>query len=246
MAKISIDLDYVKDSLSKIGYIISDCIERENNGINWQIKYSNSGASVTIYDTNTKRNTVVNGKCEKGEAEALKEIVDGLKCKEFFVDPINEKIVSYINSHREASNYDFKQEWHASAKDGDLLHDILCLANNVENLDSYLIVGVTDTYDVVGVRDWKKSNEFFDFLRSKKFAGDHVPEIELKKVLYKFIKVDVLLIKRSSNVPYYLSEKYRNVGTQIYTRVGDTNTPKNETASFADVEKLWRMHFQTE
>ena len=189
MAKISIDLDYVKDSLSKIGYIISDCIERENNGINWQIKFSNSGASVTIYDTNTKRNTVVNGKCEKGEAEALKEIVDGLKCKEFFVDPINEKIVAYINSHREASNYDFKQEWHASAKDGDLLHDILCLANNVENLDSYLIVGVTDTYDVVGVRDWKKSNEIFDFLRSKSLLVTMFRKLNLKKYYINLLRL---------------------------------------------------------
>ena len=74
MAKVSIDIEYVKDSLSKIGYVISDCIERENNGTNWQLKFSNSGANVTIYDTNTKKNTVVNGKCEEGEKESLKEI----------------------------------------------------------------------------------------------------------------------------------------------------------------------------
>ena len=76
MAKVSIDIDYVKDSLLRIGYVISDCIERENNGLNWQLKFSNSSACVTIYDTNTKRNTVVNGKCDDGEQEALKELVD--------------------------------------------------------------------------------------------------------------------------------------------------------------------------
>lgn len=111
MSKVSIDLEYIKTSLSNIGYIISDCIERENNGLNWQLKFSNSGAIVTIYDTNTKKNTVVNGKCEPGESNALKAIIDGLKCKEIRVDPINERIVQYINAKSETAFYDYKQQW---------------------------------------------------------------------------------------------------------------------------------------
>ncbi len=246
MAKVSIDIEYVKDSLSKIGYVISDCIERENNGVNWQLKFSNSGASVTIYDTNTKKNTVVNGKCEEGEKESLKEIVDGIKCKEIPIDPINNTIVAFINSQKEASRYDFKQEWQTLGKDGDLLHDILCLANNEDNEDTYLIIGVTDDYEVVGVKEWKKSNDIFDFLRSKKFAGGHVPNVELKKVYYKHFKIDVLVIHRSPNVPFFLTEKYKDVGIQIYTRVGDTNTPKTEMANYSVIEKLWRIHFTDE
>lgn len=246
MAKVSIDIEYVKESLSKIGYVISDCIERENNGINWQIKFNNSGASVTIYDTNTKKNSVVNGKCEDGEKEALKEIVDGIKCKELSIDPINEIIVGFINSQKEGSNYDFKQEWHTSGKDGDLLHDILCMANNVDNVDAYLIIGVTDNYEVVGVKDWKKSSDIYDFLRSKKFAGGHMPEVELKKVYYRHFKIDVLVINHSSNVPFFLSERYKDLGMQIYTRVGDTNTPKIEAADYSVIEKLWKIHFVDE
>lgn len=34
MAKISIDIDNIKESLTNIGYEISDCIERDNNGLN--------------------------------------------------------------------------------------------------------------------------------------------------------------------------------------------------------------------
>ena len=45
MSKISIDIDYIKDNLHYIGYKISDCIEKENNGKNWQIKFSNSGGN---------------------------------------------------------------------------------------------------------------------------------------------------------------------------------------------------------
>ena len=41
-----------------------------------------------------------------------------------------------------------------------------------------------------------------------------------------------------------LAEKYKDIGIQIYTRVGDTNTPKNECANYSDVEKLWRIHFE--
>ncbi len=246
MAKISIDIENIKESLSSIGYEISDCIERDNNGLNWQIKFHNSGAIVTIYDTNTKKNTVVNGKFETGEKENLKDIVDGLKCKEISISPLNSDIVSCINSKHEASHYDFKQEWQSASKDADLLHDILCLANNTDNVDAYLIIGVTDSYHVVGVTEWRKSNEIFDYLRSKKFAGSHIPEVQIHKLYYKHHKIDVIEIKSSKHVPFYLEEKYRDVGVQIYTRVGDTNTPKNECASYNDVEKLWRIHFGCE
>lgn len=244
MAKISIDLEYIKHSLTAIGYEISDCIERENNGLNWQLKFHNSGVSVTIYDTNTKKNTAVNGKGDDAEKTALKEIVDGLKCKEISIDPINELIVSYINSKQEGAHYDFKQEWHSTSKDGDLLHDILCLANNTDNADAFLIIGVTDDCNVVGVAEWRKSNEIFDYMRNKKFAGDHMPDIHIHKLYYQYHKIDVIEIKSSPNVPFYLTEKYKDVGIQIYTRVGDTNTPKNECANYNAVETLWRIHFE--
>ena len=163
---------------------------------------------------------------------SLKEIVDGLKCKELFIDSINRTIVSYVNSKQEASHYDFKQEWHSAGKEADLLHDILCLANNTDNSDAFLIVGVSDSNEVLGVKEWKKSNELFDFLRNKPFAGDKIPDIHLHKLYYKYHKIDVVEIKSSKDVPFFLAEKHRDVGIQIYTRVGDTNTPKNETANY--------------
>ena len=43
MSKVSIDIEYIKSKLNDIGYEISDCVERENNGVNWQLKFSNSG-----------------------------------------------------------------------------------------------------------------------------------------------------------------------------------------------------------
>lgn len=245
MSKISIDIDYIKNSLMDIGYKISDCIERKNNGWNWQLKFSNSGAIVTIYDTNSKKNSVVNGKAEDVEKRRLKEIVDDLKCKELSIDQINKDVVDLINNKCEKSFYDYKLELHKNNED--LLHDILCLSNNIENRDAYLIFGVSDDYEVVGISEKLKSNDILDFLKSKHFAGDHMPSVEVKNLYYLYNAIGVIICKSSKFVPFFLTERYQGVNEyQIYTRVGDTNTPKNRSANYSDIEKLWRFHFERE
>ena len=243
MTKISIDMDNIVKCLESIGYEVSDQIRRENNGVNWQIKFFNSGATVTIYDTNRKNNSVVNGKPEHGEQESLKEIIDKLKCKELEIDPINPIIVDLINQQKEDYYVDYKREFHKDK--ADLLHDILCLSNNTQNKEAYLIYGVNDKCEVVGVESELRSNEIFDFLKTQKFAGSHIPEIEVKNLFYKYKKIAVIICKSSKHVPFYLSEKYKGVfAHQIYTRVGDTNTPKTNQAIYSDVEKLWEIHFK--
>lgn len=243
MSKISIDIENVKNSLCSIGYEISDCIERENNGLNWQLKFSNSGAVVTIYDTNNKKNSVVNGKLEDNEGIQLKDIIDKIKCKELYIDKLNNEIIKLINLHKENHYYDYKQEMHKNMED--FLHDILCLSNNIENRDAYLIFGVTDNYEVIGIDKELESNNIFDFLGKQKFAGNHRPDIEVKNLYYKYKKIAVIVCKSSKHVPFYLMERCRKVNpNQIYTRVGDTNTPINEHASYSDIETLWRFHFE--
>lgn len=247
MAKITIDIEAVKQGLVDIGYAISDCIERDNNGVNWQLKFSNSGAIVTVYDTNTKKNSVVNGKCDGEEQKALKQIVDGLKCKEIQIDPLNTTIVERIRLQHEDFDIDFKREWYSPEKKASMLHDILCLSNNIENKDAYLVIGVDDEYNVVGVTEAIKSNDIIDYMKSKHFAGDHIPWLELKKLYYMYKTVYVIVCKSSKYVPFYLTEREQKVcDHRIYTRVGDTNTPVDKSASYADVERLWRIHFQRE
>lgn len=244
MSKISIDIDSIKNSLEMIGYTISDVIERENNGKNWQFKFSNSGAIVTVYDTNTKKNTVVNGKCEEGEQQSLKEIVDGIKCNEIVIHPLNRNIVELINGRRELSYFDIKKEWYSADKDQDMLHDILCLCNNQEHHEAYLVIGVTNQFSIVGVAHHKASNDIYDFLRNKHFAGDHIPEVELFQMYYQYHQIDVLVCKSTKAVPFYITDTYRGVfANQIYTRLGDTNTPKTQSANYLEIENLWRYHF---
>lgn len=245
MSKISIDIDYIKNNLRNIGYKISDCIEKVNNGKNWQIKFSNSAAIVNIYDTNNKKNSVINGKVDDKEKRQLKTIVDELKCKELNIDPINKEIVDLINNRDEKYFYDYKREYHENKED--LLHDILCLSNNTENCDSYLIYGVTDDCEVVGIEEKLKSNDILDFLKSKRFAGDHVPNVEVKNLFYLHHHIGIIICKSSKFVPFFLTERYKGINSyQIYTRVGDTNTPKNSSANYNDIEKLWRIHFERE
>lgn len=245
MSKISIDIDYIKDSLNNIGYKISDFIERDNNGKNWQLKFSNSWAIVTIYDTNIKKNSVVNGRADEEEKQKLKMIIDELKCKELSIDPINKEIVDLINNKGEKYFYDYKREFHKNNED--LLHDILCLSNNTDNCDSYLIFGVTDECEVEGITEKLKSNDILDFLKSKQFAGDHMPQVEVKNLFYLHKQIGVILCRSSKFVPFFLTERYKGINSyQIYTRVGDTNTPKDKSASYIDIEKLWRVHFERE
>lgn len=245
MSKISIDIDYIKDGLTDIGYKISDCVVRENNGVNWQLKFSNSGAIVTIYDSNKTKNSVVNGRVDTDERNQLKEIVDSLKTKDLSINPLNKEIIKLIESRKEDFYYDFKIIPHAL--DADLLHDILCLANNLENRDAFLIIGVANNYKVVGVEEKWESNNLYDFLKSKKFAGDNIPDVRIHDMYYKYLNIVVLEIKSSRNVPFFLAEKYKGVfENQIYIRVGDTNTPKNKCASYKDIETLWRFHFGLE
>lgn len=245
MSKISIDIEYIKERLHNIGYEICDCIERENNGQNWQLKFSNSGAIITIYDTNSKKNSVVNGKIDNEEKQQLEKIIDEIKCKELVIDPVNRDIVDIINNKSEKDYYDYKEKYHTNKED--LLHDILCLSNNTKNIDAYLIFGVADNCEVVGIKNKLKSNEIIDFLKSKHFAGDHMPNVEVKNLFYLYHTIGLIVCKSSKFVPFFLTERYKGINAyQIYTRVGDTNTPKDKSASYSDIERLWRFHFERE
>ena len=52
------------------------------------------------------------------------------------------EILDLILLKQEGSYWDFKREWYFQDKKADLLHDIICMANNLSNRDAYIIVGV--------------------------------------------------------------------------------------------------------
>lgn len=163
---------------------------------------------------------------------------------------LEEEIKSLIELHTEGIYWDFKQQWHE--KNSDLLHDIICMANSPANRDCYIIIGIEDnTYIPCGVDNANRKNQqnVIDLLRQKpKWAGGYIPEVYVKTISIFDKDIDILIIKQSDNTPFYLLEDYKGGGSPlykgaIYTRKGDTNTPKTSTADIFDTEILWKRRF---
>lgn len=176
-------------------------------------------------------------------------------------EALTKEIVALINRKQEGGYWDFKQQWHENK--AELLHDIICLANNLENHDAYLIFGVEDeTCEIVGVnkKDANRKNTamIVDFLRNGKFfVGDIRPMVRVETIIIEGKKLDILIIENSHNTPFRLKKDFpctnkNNRGKSIkrtvlaksvYTRVQDANTPIDKTADPDKEEKLWRKRF---
>ena len=172
-----------------------------------------------------------------------------------------EEITSLINKKQEGGYWDFKLEWHDNK--AELLHDIICLANNMENRDAYLIFGVKDkTCEIIGINEDNSRNRLntvrvVNFLRDKKFVGDIRPMARVETIDIEGKDLDILIIENSRYTPFRLSQDFKDKSEKsndkdkertvkannVYTRIQDTNTPINETADPDKEEKLWRKRF---
>lgn len=159
--------------------------------------------------------------------------------------PFNKAIFNLISSKREGSYWDFKEI--AYENNGDFVHDVLCMANSMCHHDKYIIMGVSDPNsgcNIVGLSgDRKKQADYIDLLRNLQFA-DARPEIELRTITFDGKEIDVLIIYESSLKPFYLTKPYdKLLPYHIYTRTVDSNTPKDKSADFSVVERMWRQRF---
>jgi hypothetical protein len=164
---------------------------------------------------------------------------------------LDNEIVELIVSKREGDYWDFKEKAHDN--NASLLHDILCLANTVNKKNKYLILGVSDPKEdckIVGLDNThrKSQAELIDFLRSKNFAADNRPEVEVKQLRLADKTIDVILIYDKPQKPYYLNEDFRVNdklvrANHIYTRVLDTNTPIDKSADQIKIQEMWRERF---
>ncbi len=66
-------------------------------------------------------------------------LISGLRPK------IREEALNLIALKREGPTGDFKKEWHKD--NSELIHDMLCLANNLESDVSYLFIGIDEEED---------------------------------------------------------------------------------------------------
>lgn len=158
-------------------------------------------------------------------------------------------IQQLIESRKEGTWWDFKREHHKSSFD--LLHDILCLSNAIHSGDRYLIIGVSEDFDLVDVRDnrpRRNQSDILDMLKKKNFAEDIIPCISLVTISKNGSEIDIIVIKNERVKPYYLLSDEREANKilksgVVYSRVGDTNTPINACANPRDVGVMWRERF---
>lgn len=149
---------------------------------------------------------------------------------------LESKIKNLIDRKSEGEYWDFKQEWH---KDNErLLHDILCFANTVHDKDSYLIIGVSDTGEIVGVgeENRRKQVDILDLLSNTVFAGDNIPEVRLDTIEIEGKEIDILTIFNSYTVPYYLKAKckrYNNIREGIV--YAELKCPKTDGIACPDI-----------
>lgn len=158
-------------------------------------------------------------------------------------DKLHDEISELISLGAEGEYWDFKRDWYDNSA---LLHDIICMANNLSNRDAYIIIGVDNCGSVLGVtgKDRKNQQNVIDFLKDKNFAGGVRPTVYVRPLKIESRKIDVIIIKNSTHTPYYLTDDYRGVlKGNIYTRIGDTNTPKIKTADIDKVIILWKKRF---
>ena len=154
-----------------------------------------------------------------------------------------------IATGKEGDHWDFKREPHAMT--GDLIKDIICLANSPRHTgDRYIIYGVDDTGLVVGLQSGTRRTQadIVNTLSNAGFAGGVYPDIYLQQIELQGHRLEVLVIKDRPEKPYYLQKKYHKGGVRlnpgtVYARVRDSNTPSDQVASSYDIDRMWRQRF---
>ena len=170
-------------------------------------------------------------------------------------DQLDEIIMELLHLGVEGEYWDFKEkpyffegqsDKNKNKKKGDLLHDIICMANNLSNRDAFIIMGIQDKpVKITGAKQFSNKwtqESYQDFLQNLTWAGDMIPIVEFRTIHNG--ELDVLIIKKSNRVPFYITKKCNKVReNQIYVRKGSKNTAIDSQAEIGDIEKLFEFRF---
>lgn len=162
---------------------------------------------------------------------------------------LKETIETLRSLKQEGGYWDFKRQWYDKNHKQDMLHDIICMANNIENRDAYIIIGIDEENDffITGVEEdnnRRNTQNLVDFLKDKKFAGDIRPTVCVETIEIDDKLIDIIKVCNSLNIPFYLKERFLQLNpNNIYARIQDTNTPVNRSADINIVELLWKKWF---
>lgn len=161
----------------------------------------------------------------------------------------------------ENETWDFKEKWHES--NGELLRDIINFANTPSHGDSYIIFGISDEDGSVHGVDKndpnrKNKQQLQDYLRTIPFAQNYYPKTNVETLEIKGKLVDILTVYNTNNVPLFLMQDVVRVDNNnkkkkkgkplerglIYSRIGDSNTPVDQSTTDERMEELWQKRFR--
>ncbi|MGA3275919.1 helix-turn-helix domain-containing protein [Lactiplantibacillus pentosus] len=154
------------------------------------------------------------------------------------------------SSQHETDTYDFKERWENT--NSELLKDILSFANTAHHKDCYLIYGIDDNKHVVGITDEDKNRKnqqmITDFLTHVHFANDSIPDVIFNRLPVDGKIVNILTIKDSDQVPFYLVDDFKGKGRPIskgtiFFRDKDSDFGFQSVPPYKTMEKLWQKHF---
>ena len=163
-------------------------------------------------------------------------------------DALAQIVKDLIARTTEGVYWDFKRRHHATK--GELVHDVLCLANAEWNGPRFLIFGVDDLdFLLLGIEDSGGRRTQADIAglfrdNAGKFFQSRFPTFHLREVDVDGVLIDVLVIEDEPKKPYYLVQNIEQVRAHhVYTRVCDTNTPMTGSAQPHEIERMWRERF---
>ena len=156
------------------------------------------------------------------------------------------------NAPSENEKWDFKAHWHEDK--GELLRDILNFSNTVHHEDCYIIFGVSDDDGkIIGIENddnRRNRQNVQDFLRGQKFSQNGYPLTDVTTFSLNNHEVDVLTIFDTDDIPFFLERDYKPKkgrqlrGGLIYSRINDSNTPRDQSTTDAQMEKIWKKRFR--
>jgi hypothetical protein len=155
--------------------------------------------------------------------------------------------IQNLISQNESEALDFKREFHKN--NAELLHDILCLSNSFYEGNRFLLFGVANDKTIYGIENDpnKKTNaNIQDFLRQVHL--NKLPQVELTLHQVGGHELGLLKIFNAPSKPYFLRKDFQDgkflvrAGV-IYTRLGDTNIPRHDTAPEDHIEIMWKERF---
>ncbi len=163
---------------------------------------------------------------------------------------------------KENEQWDFKEKWHES--NGELLRDIINFTNTPSHNDAYIIFGISDQDgSVIGIDkndpNRKNKQQLQDYLRNIPFAQNYYPKTNVETLEVNEKEIDILTIYNTDDVPLFLARDVARVDNNnkqkkkgkplrrglIYSRIGDSNTPVDQSTTDEQMERLWQKKIQT-